>query len=90
MRLCERNLDAWPDGLNYKYGSQLLKWPCLFPPRLGDEGGWIQLTSPAGVETEPREGRDLVSFCTVCPASRMMLGVPSVRDQFVFLMKKWT
>lgn len=34
----------------------------------------MQLTPPAGVETEPCEGRDLVSFSTVCPASRMMLG----------------
>lgn len=26
------------------------------------------------METEPCEGRDIVSFSTVCPASRMMLG----------------
>lgn len=34
----------------------------------------MPLTPPAGVETEPCEGRDLVSFSTVCPTSRVMLG----------------
>lgn len=44
--------------------------PHLCPLSLGNKGGWMHPTPPAGVETEPWKGKDLVSCSTMCSACR--------------------